>query len=92
MIDPEFLKLLCCPETRQPLAEADAALVLRLNEQIEAGRLRNRAGRPVTRKCDRGLVRQDGRYLYPICQEIPILIVPESIPLGDDDRPSPARV
>ena len=90
MIDPDFLSLMRCPETRQPLAEAEAALVLRLNQQIDAGQLRNRAGRPVTRKCDGGLVREDGRYLYPICQDIPILLIPESIPLGREEGSSSA--
>ena len=84
MTDAELLKILCCPETRQPLRPADAALVQRLNEQIASGELRNRAGQLVTRKCDGGLVRQDGRFLYPICQRIPILLIHEAIPLGGE--------
>ena len=84
MTDAELLKILCCPETRQPLRPADPALVQRLNEQIASGELRNRAGQPVTRKCDGGLVRQDGRFLYPICQRIPILLIHEAIPLGGE--------
>ncbi len=83
MIDPELLKILCCPETRQPLSAAEPALVQRLNEQIDSGRLRNRAGQPVTRKCDAGLVREDRRFLYPVCQQIPILLIHEAIPLDD---------
>ncbi len=71
MTDLEFLQILCCPETRQPLRVADADLLRRLNEQIGSGQLRNRAGQPVTRKCDAGLVRQDGRFFYPVCQQIP---------------------
>ena len=84
MTDLEFLQILCCPETRQPLRVADADLLRRLNEQIGSGQLRNRAGQPVTRKCDAGLVRQDGRFLYPICQRIPILLIHEAIPLGGE--------
>ena len=83
MIDLELLKILCCPETRQPLRAAEPELVQRLNEQIDSGRLRNRAGQPVTRKCDAGLVREDRRFLYPICQQIPILLIQEAIPLDD---------
>ena len=83
MTDPEFLKILCCPETRQSLRAADADLVQQLNQQIDSGQLRNRAGQPVTRKCDAGLVREDGRFLYPVCQDIPILLIHEAIPLGE---------
>jgi uncharacterized protein YbaR (Trm112 family) len=82
MIDPELLKILCCPETHQSLAPADAALVQRLNTQIDSGQLRNRAGQPVTRKCDGGLVRKDGQFVYPVCEGIPILLINEGIPLG----------
>jgi uncharacterized protein YbaR (Trm112 family) len=82
MIDSELLKILCCPETHQPLAPADPALIQRLNEQIATGQLQNRGSQPVTRKCDGGLVRQDGQFLYPICQGIPVLLINEAIPIG----------
>lgn len=82
MIDPELLKTLCCPETRQPLTSADVALVQRLNAQIDSGQLRNRGGQPVTRKCDGGLVRKDGQFVYPVCEDIPILLINEAIPLS----------
>jgi len=82
MVDAELLKILCCPETRQPLSLADPALVQQINEQINAGRLRNRAGKPVTRKWDSGLVRKDGQFAYPICEDIPILLIDEAIPLS----------
>lgn len=81
VIDSDLLKILCCPETRQPLSLADDALVQRLNEQIRAGQLCNRAGRPVTRSCEAGLVRKDGQFLYPICESIPVLLIDEAIPL-----------
>lgn len=82
MIDPELLKILCCPETHQPLTSADEALVQRLNTQIESGQLRNRGGQPVMRKCDGGLVRKDGQFVYPVCEDIPILLINEAIPLS----------
>jgi len=82
MIDPELLKILCCPETHQTLTSADAALVQRLNSQIDSGQLRNRGGQPVTRKCDGGLVRKDGQFVYPVCEDIPILLINEAIPLS----------
>jgi uncharacterized protein YbaR (Trm112 family) len=81
MIDAELLKILCCPETHQPLKLADSALVQKVNELIKAGQLQTRAGKPITQPCDGGLVRQDGQFLYPIRQNIPILLINEAIPL-----------
>jgi uncharacterized protein YbaR (Trm112 family) len=83
MIDSELLKILCCPETRQPLRVADAAMVAGLNQQIAAGSLRNRAGQPVKEKLDGGLVRADGKWLYPIRQDIPVMLIEEAVPPGN---------
>lgn len=79
MIDPELLKILCCPENHQPLLVAEPGLVQRLNEEIRGGRLRNRAGRLVTEVMDGGLVREDRKYLYPVRGKIPILLIGEAI-------------
>ena len=83
MIDPELLKILCCPETHQEVRLAEAAVIEKLNGQIAAGALTNRAGQPVTEKIDSGLVRADGKVLYPIRRNIPVMLVDEGIPLAD---------
>jgi uncharacterized protein YbaR (Trm112 family) len=82
MMDAELLKILCCPETHQEVRPADAALIAQLNARIETGTLNNRAGQPVKEKLGGGLVRADGKLLYPIRQEIPVMLVEEAIPLG----------
>jgi len=81
MIDAELLKILCCPETYESLKCAEPALIEKLNQQISAGQLRNRGGQIVPEKIDGGLVRADGKFLYPIRQEIPIMLIDEAIPL-----------
>jgi uncharacterized protein len=81
-IDPGLLKILCCPETHQELKLATAQVLEKLNEQIAVGHLQNRAGRVLCDKIDAGLVRADGRLLYPIRENIPVLLVDESIPLN----------
>ena len=81
MIDPELLKILCCPETHQEVRLAEAAVIDKLNGQIAAGTLRNRAGQLVTEKVDSGLIRADGKILYPSRRNIPIMLVDEGIPL-----------
>ena len=81
MIESGLLKSLRCPETRQALRAADADEIEKLNQQIAAGTLRNRAGRPVKEKLGAGLVRSDGEFLYPIAQNVPVMLVEEAIPL-----------
>lgn len=80
--DPGLLQILCCPETHQQLALAAPSALEQLNRQIAGGRLKNRAGHAVTGRIDGGLVRADGKYLYPLRQNIPILLVDEAIPLA----------
>ncbi len=82
MIDPELLKILCCPETHQGLRPADAALVDKLNAQMASGTLKNRAGHPVLEKLDEGLVRADGKFVYPVRRNIPVMLIDEAIPLA----------
>ena len=81
MIDSELLKILCCPETHQDLRPAEAALIDGLNRQISSGTLKNRAGQAVTEKINGGLIRADGKFLYPIRQNIPVMLIEEAIPL-----------
>jgi len=81
MIDPELLKILCCPETHQSVAAASADKIEKLNQQITSGSLKNHAGQPIKEKIDGGLVRADGKILYPIRQDIPVMLIDEAIPL-----------
>jgi uncharacterized protein YbaR (Trm112 family) len=82
MIDKELLDIIVCPETKQDLVLAESGLIERINLLIGKGELRNRAKLVVTEKIDGGLIRkEDRKYLYPIRDDIPILLIDESIPL-----------
>jgi uncharacterized protein YbaR (Trm112 family) len=82
MIDPGLLKILCCPETHQALAEAEAKLVADLNARIATGSVKNRGGKAVADSIDGALVRTDGQVAYPVRNRIPIMLAEEAIPLG----------
>jgi uncharacterized protein len=82
MIDPEFLTILCCPETHQEVRLAEPALIGKVNGQIAAGTLTNRAGQPVKEAIEGGLIRADGKLLYPVRRNIPVMLVGEGIPLA----------
>jgi uncharacterized protein YbaR (Trm112 family) len=80
-VSPELLEILVCPETKQPVALAPAALLDSLNEKIRAGTLRNRGGQPVSAELREALLREDGRVIYPVDDGIPVMLVEESIEL-----------
>jgi uncharacterized protein YbaR (Trm112 family) len=82
MVDAELLKILVCPENKTPVRLADDDLVDRINAAIEAQSLKNRAGAAVDARIDGGLIREDGEYLYPIRDDIPIMLIDEAIPLN----------
>jgi len=48
---------------------------------VATGSLRNAADQPVTVKLDGGLVRADGKALYPVRNNVPVLLVGEVIAL-----------
>jgi uncharacterized protein YbaR (Trm112 family) len=80
-VSRELLEILVCPETRQPVAPAGADVLARVNEKVRAGTLRNRGGDKVEKEIAEGLVREDGRVLYPVDDGIPVMLIEESIEL-----------
>ena len=81
MIDKELLEILACPEDKTSVKLADEGLVAEINRRIAAGQVKNRGGETLEKKIDGGLVREDGAYLYPIDDDIPIMLIDEAIPL-----------
>jgi uncharacterized protein len=82
MVAAELLEILVCPETHQAVRPADGALLASLNKKISEGLLRNRAGEKVTEPLEGGLLREDGRLLYPVRKDIPVMLTDEAIPIA----------
>jgi len=80
-VSQDLLDILVCPETKQPVSPASDELLGRLNEQIDAGTLRNRGGEPVTTRIEEGLCREDGKIVYIVDDGIPVMLIEESIEL-----------
>ena len=81
MVDPELLEILVCPETHQPLHAAESDVLDRLNQEIASGSVTNRGGEAVADRVEEGLVREDGKILYPVREDIPIMLIDEAIEL-----------
>jgi uncharacterized protein YbaR (Trm112 family) len=80
-VSEELLEILVCPETKQPVKPASAEVLARLASQVDAGSLRNRGGEKVGSAPREGLVREDGKILYPVEDDIPVMLIEESIEL-----------
>ena len=80
-INEKLLEILVCPEDKSSLHLADNAMIENINNKISKGELSNRAGKQVVEKIEGGLIREDGKYLYPIREDIPIMLIDEAIPL-----------
>jgi len=80
-VDKDLLAILCCPETKQAVTLADDKLIQKENGAIELETLKNKAQKPVTEKLDGGLIRSDNKILYPVREDIPVMLIDEGIPL-----------
>ena len=80
-VNPELLEILVCPESKQPVSSASEEVLAKVNAEISAGRLRNRGGEKVEEAISEGLVREDGKILYPVDDGIPVMLIEESIEL-----------
>ena len=81
MLDPEFVKILVCPDNRTLVRVASEQEITNLNQKIEEGVLQNIGGRKVNDKLDGGLIREDGDRLYPVRKNIPVMLIEEAIQL-----------
>lgn len=78
-MDKALLAILCCPETKQDVSLIDEKTLLILNKKIEEGELKNKVGALVNEKLDGGLVRTDKKIVYPIRENIPVMLIEEGI-------------
>jgi uncharacterized protein YbaR (Trm112 family) len=80
MVDKELLEILCCPETKQDLSLLPVPVIAKINQRIKGGTVKNRSGQTVREAIGGGLLRADRKYLYPIREDIPIMLIDEAIP------------
>lgn len=79
MIDRRLLDILCCPATRTPVRPLTAGELETLNRAIGEGTVRTEAGTTLTAAAAAGLITRDGRTIYRIEDDIPVMLADEGV-------------
>lgn len=85
-IDRKLLEILVCPVTKQPVSILLEHKLSSLNMKIESGEVTNHGGTTLTEPLTQALITQNGSVIYPVDQNIPVMLEDESIDtvqLGD---------
>jgi uncharacterized protein YbaR (Trm112 family) len=85
-MDKHLLDILCCPVSKTPLRVLQREELQRLNQAIEAGTVDTVAGVRVAAPLTTGLVTTDGKVIYRIEDDIPVLLPEEGIGTVQLDR------
>lgn len=78
-IDGKLLEILCCPVSKTPLTRLPAGKLKKLNKAIESGDALYVGGEPVEEKLREALVTEDSKVMYPVVDDIPILLEEKGI-------------
>ena len=84
-IDRKLLDILCCPATKVPVEELDAARMAKVNGKIGAGQVKYEGGEMVVEAIEEALITTDGKTIYEIRDSIPIMLVERGIPTAQLD-------
>ena len=80
MIDRELLEILCCPKTKVPVEMLSEDKLRAVNDRIGRGDVKTVDGSKVDKPLDAGLITEDGKTIYRIDDDIPIMLIDEGIP------------
>lgn len=78
-VDGKLLEILCCPVSKTPLVRLPQGRLKKLNAAIEAGDVQYVHGEPVTEALREALITEDSRVIYPVVDDIPILLEEKGI-------------
>jgi len=73
-IDGKLLEILCCPVSKTPLTRLSAGRLKTLNQAITDGAVQTVRGDPVEQPLREALVTEDSKVIYPVIDDIPILL------------------
>ena len=79
----QLLDILCCPETKEKVRLLEASQIKRINALISEGKCRYSDGSIVTDSIEAGLITLNGKTMYRIDNDIPVML-PEKAVLLDN--------
>lgn len=82
-VKKELLEILCCPVTQKPVEVLPADKLARLNKLIESGSLKNIGGAKIEQAINEALITVDGKIIYRIDEDIPVMLSDEGISADD---------
>jgi uncharacterized protein YbaR (Trm112 family) len=73
-IDGKLLEILCCPVSKIPLTRLTTSRLKVLNKAIAGGDVETVRGERVDQPLREALVTEDSKVIYPVVDDIPILL------------------
>ena len=78
-VDGKLLEILCCPVSKTPLTLLGQEKLDKLNNAIAAGDALYVDGEKVKEPLQEGLITEDDKVIYPVQDNIPILLEEKGI-------------
>lgn len=79
-ISADLLEILCCPETKVPVEMLPSDKLEALNAKIASGEAAYADGGKIDTPLQEGLITTDGKTVYRIDDDIPVMLVDKGIP------------
>lgn len=78
-VDGKLLAILCCPVSKKPLTVLGLEKLDKLNSAIANGEALYVDGEKITQPLQEGLITDDGKVIYPVEDNIPVLLEEKGI-------------
>ena len=78
-MDKRLLDILCCPVTKTPVKPLSRAQLEAVNRAIGGGGVRTIGNVAVSEPLQAGLITTDGKVIYRIQDDIPVMLADDSI-------------
>jgi len=78
-VDGKLLEILCCPVSKTPLTILARDMLDKLNTAIESNQLLYIDNSKVTDTLQEGLITEDGKVVYAVQDDIPVLLEEKGI-------------
>ncbi len=85
-VDSKLLEILRCPVTKQPLSIVAAKYLTEINKQVSAGQVQYADGSKVEKVLEEALITENGRFIYRVDEDIPIMLQDLSIPVSEIEQ------